>query len=62
MMFDATTALFSLPLLDSHKDNKFLIVYTKNGFSSPSGKHPDNEPIAQQILFKLSNDHSEPSI
>lgn len=58
----ATTALFSLPFLTSQSESKFLIVWIKNYFSSYSGKHPDIDPIAQHILFKLSNDHSDPSI
>lgn len=58
----ATTALFSFPFFISHKDNKFLIVWIRNYFSSDSGRQPEMEPIAQQILFKLSNDHSDPFI
>lgn len=62
MILAATTALFSLPFLTSQRESKFLIVWIKNYFSSYSGKHPDIDPIAQQMLFKLSNDHSDPSI
>jgi len=70
MIFDATTALFSLPFFYSHRFRSVycnnycatLIVWITNCFSSTSGKHPDIEPIAQQILFKPSNDHSLGSI
>ena len=62
IMLAATTALFSLPFLNSQRESKFLIVWIKNCFSSYSGKHPDIDPIAQHILFKLSKDHSDPSI
>lgn len=62
MILDATTALFSLPFFYSHRVNRFLMVWIKNCFSSCSGRHPDIAPMAQQMLFRLSNDHSDPSI
>src|SRR5262249_43347687 len=62
MIFDATTALLSLPRFISHKPNRSLMTVTRNRFSVSSFIAPEMEPIAQQSLFRLFHDHSEPSI
>mmetsp|Transcript_38102 Transcript_38102/g.44363 ORF Transcript_38102/g.44363 Transcript_38102/m.44363 type:complete len:206 (+) Transcript_38102:1991-2608(+) len=61
IMFEATTALLSFPLLCSQRPNKSLITVTKNRFSSSSDMAPDIEPIAQHNVFRFCQLHCEPS-
>ena len=57
----AITALLSFPRLSSHIPKRSLMTVTKNFFSSSSLIAPEIEPIAQHSVFKLCQDHSEPS-
>ena len=61
MMFDAITALLSLPRFISQRPSKSLITVTRKRFSSSSFIAPEIEPIAQQSVLRLFHDHSLPS-
>jgi len=46
IMFDATTALLSLPFKDSVNASRSLITLTRNFFSYSEGIEPEIEPMA----------------
>ena len=61
MILDATTALLSLPRFISQRPSRSLITVTRNRFSVSSFIAPEMDPIAQQSVLRLAQDHSEPS-
>ena len=52
MIFDATTALLSLPRCSSHRRSRSLITLTRKRFSSSSPMAPEIDPMAQQSVFR----------
>mmetsp|Transcript_53360 Transcript_53360/g.115845 ORF Transcript_53360/g.115845 Transcript_53360/m.115845 type:complete len:224 (-) Transcript_53360:86-757(-) len=61
MMFEAITALLSLPRVNSHKPSSSLMTVTKKCFSSSTFMAPEMEPMAQQSVLNPCLDHCGPT-